>query len=518
MFFISQLAIFCLALILQCNNETVYGIVDSLEEEIQLSSDKNCTDFTLNAKVYSQMAFYRSINHPFSIDFINFKTFNQFNLNCVTDERILIDNLRFNPKYELILDNSLSLNLKSNKLKFTNQLFLFFSNLKGIDLNLKLNNLESLRVEMYFFDTKLNLYSNGLFVSNCNQNPNSTVFNNIFSLKFSFSTKYSLSTCPCIFNNSFINEITIEGLADNFIKKNMLGFSHQNILLNSTINTLELNIYRAKLTEKLLSKTVFHSLRELRINGQLDSIQLDLITNFKNLKILDLNLKNFEYFIKNNLNWIESLNCKDTLILKGSDDYTFPDQDFCLFYKLPFKGLVLVMKGVKYRQDCSCTILWLTNTTIVDNQSNLFHVIFFINMFFNNILLLMLLNFIDLISLQRMRSEMKIKMSFMKKMLMGNSGKLKKAESVEIKLTSIIIINTLVLALLRCVELVILIMILAEKSNYGKKSVCFRLTKVCNNYQDLAESFYLISCSYSIVLYFYLNRNFRNILKSYFKM
>lgn len=97
---------------------------------------------------------------------------------------------------------------------------------------------------------------------------------------------------------------------------------------------------------------------------------------------------------------------------------------------------------------------------------------------------------------------------------------LSKVESTEIKVTSLILLNASIIFLLRSVHLSLSFFVLIKKfSPNGKKNVsnlCFYFSKLCSNYQETGEIFYLMSITYNFFIYYFLNKNFRDIVLNIF--
>lgn len=122
--------------------------------------------------------------------------------------------------------------------------------------------------------------------SNFIQSP----FLNVYTIIFAFSVKYFSNTCPLIFKNSQINQITFYGFSQTFLKYNILEFNNKVYFqnLNSNITTVNLNLYKFNLTRNFLNKFVFSQTKLLILNGLLTDIQqgifedipLSLVLNF----------------------------------------------------------------------------------------------------------------------------------------------------------------------------------------------------------------------------------------------
>jgi hypothetical protein len=176
-----------------------------------------------------------------------------------------------------------------------------------------------------------------------------------------FSVKYSTNTPKEIFLNTNLFELVINGLADSYLKQNMLGFLNlkSKTYLNSTIYRLYLNIYRANLTNNLLEPEIFEKIEEIIIKGSLYGIESKLFKGFTNLKYIRLELENIRYLFNIGIEWIRSLNSDIYVNLKNKssylqylnrsiyisihdkNDYLFPNEDFCWYINFPFNNLIM---------------------------------------------------------------------------------------------------------------------------------------------------------------------------------
>ena len=77
--------------------------------------------------------------------------------------------------------------------------------------------------------------------------------------------EYKFKLCPLLFNNTWINELSLDGLTNTFYKKNILEFENQTFnSLNSTIFLI--NIYKSEnvdLDLNFLNPSVFKYLNEI---------------------------------------------------------------------------------------------------------------------------------------------------------------------------------------------------------------------------------------------------------------
>lgn len=132
--------------------------------------------------------------------------------------------------------------------------------------------------------------------------------------------------------------------------------------------------------------------------------------------------------------------------------------------------------------------------------------LFCINFILNDFLLFIALCISDLLLLKKFKSNIK-----KKKMVLNRTNFDKqKQNNSNVRITTIIIASINFFIILRAFEFGMNVWVL--KNTIGN-SPCDNINKTCTNiYQD-GNLFYLISCSYTIIMYFYLNRQFRQTLK-----
>ncbi|CAF1039947.1 unnamed protein product [Brachionus calyciflorus] len=240
------------------------------------------------------------------------------------------------------------------------------SSLRNLFKNFKLNNYNSFIVTFY------NSYLQT--IGPCDLTDGKAgFFHSTNQLDFAYTCKYSKSICPLIFQNSIINKIRLYGLANNFFKKNLVGFKELNIKnINFTLKYLEMFIFHANLNRTLTSESIFKNVKQLTLNGIIDNISPNEFEMLINMYILRLYVENLKYFIYENWKSLSRLNhLKNQKILyiefKNSHDFqiiTFSDQDFCLFEKFPHSNLVYpVFTQRTILENCTCSLLWLLKDT-----------------------------------------------------------------------------------------------------------------------------------------------------------
>ncbi|CAF1107330.1 unnamed protein product, partial [Brachionus calyciflorus] len=255
-------------------------------------------------------------------------------------------------------------------------------------------------------------YFNNNLVKSCSQLVNFTTSSFMNQLSYSvLKIERSLNTlklCPLIFENTFINVLSVSYFFETFYLKKNLNFESIDSTignnLNISIKRLDLShVFNLNLNENLMNKYIFKELNTLIIAGDINSIQIDIFKHFTKLKYLVFDGQNFRNLIhKTGIDWIKSLNYNLTkinrhnysLIYENEEkiiyinlkyvffDYTFnyydndliplynvnktfPDEDFCLYIKFPFDQIVhLAISEHEYGKAddpyVSCTAFWLT--------------------------------------------------------------------------------------------------------------------------------------------------------------
>lgn len=238
------------------------------------------------------------------------------------------------------------------ELKFTRKHLIFDTNLNIKDfieflllyhaeLTIRLANLRKISTEIMFessakkipekirlelVNTKLDFYSNeNKMIQTCEDTIETKVVRSIFQLNarygievIFFKSNFHRPFCPLFFQNSRISKLSINRMANSFMKKNVISFSTNNNNNNNiSLENLNSNIFyvyiylsdNIDLDEKLLNQFVFSSMRSFVTYSSVGKIDTDIFSYFKRL-----NLIQFESFYlrkimhRNGIEWIRSLN------------------------------------------------------------------------------------------------------------------------------------------------------------------------------------------------------------------
>lgn len=144
----------------------------------------------------------------------------------------------------------------------------------------------------------------------------------------------------------------------------------------------------------------------------------------------------------------------------------------------------------------------------------IYFVMFILNFLLNDLVLLIILIICDLILLVQLKSKLKIKQKFYlnEKNSKSTETKVKKIENTEFKIILTVFLNSTILILFRIAEFSISIFVFVLRLNGIS---CSFFNKICSNFIQFSNIFYLITCSNTILVYYFLNKTFRSILNKY---
>jgi hypothetical protein len=335
-------------------------------------------NFLFFLSLFSKISQAQKIQDRICIDYIcairDFEFLEDIEINCNNTEFL---------KEIFVFPNARS--IFNNEIKIKNCSFSDFSlsNIKEISLNKNLfsNINRSFRLNLFYSDFKFSFepkrFTQNLF--------NNSLVEEVFFVE---NIRYYENTIEIIFKDAFLKQISLNRLSKSNIFKNFVSFKKTNETndLNSTINNLYLGfIYKIDLSETI-HVSIFNKLKKLETYGQIEKIENDnLFVSFKNLKLIiinELSLKHFFHYV--GLRWMKYLNNNilykkndssssnfnknEQMILKLNEynfyndktsptqEYVYPDEDFCLFRDFPHKHLVF-----PYFYKCynTCLFNWL---------------------------------------------------------------------------------------------------------------------------------------------------------------
>ncbi|CAF0974030.1 unnamed protein product [Brachionus calyciflorus] len=361
----------------------------------------------MKAYIYLGFILFQTLEY-----FIQAKTLN----NCFLDKKltttIICDDLRANinnilnlnttynlSQYDKIMFNPIFKNQILNKTNILQTIEYFnkinvttidisYLHLKGMDMNTFHNfNSSNMTVNFLFYDSTIDIYSNGSLQTSCNLSLASTTQAVIGKIIFSIRNSFRRKVCPLIFHNLKASNIFIFFLIDTIYKKNILNFEISNDL-KSQIRILGIkNCENIIIDSKLLNKKLLQYTIEVVFGGKLREIRPESFTNLPNLRIIVFDI----YFVRNllhkSLDWVKAIN-NDLNInvnnrtevvanirravhinifhsespyadIKFTANDILPDEDFCLYTQFPFKQLILltVSDGIRrnFPYNFTCT-------------------------------------------------------------------------------------------------------------------------------------------------------------------
>jgi hypothetical protein len=126
--------------------------------------------------------------------------------------------------------------------------------------------------------------------------------------------------------------------------------------------------YGFTLDEGLLNTLVFETIAFIHVIGTLGSIQQDLFQSFVNLTKIELQLDSVvNFYHKIGIAWLQFLSDVNPGVLEvnveqkyvdSEFNYSYPDQDLCLFAAYPQNKSVVLVPNPK-PVNCSITLKWL---------------------------------------------------------------------------------------------------------------------------------------------------------------
>ncbi|RNA34022.1 hypothetical protein BpHYR1_023491 [Brachionus plicatilis] len=463
------------------------------------------------------------------LDIKDFFSFDQIHLECI-DSRDLDYTIEFYPLKSLVIDSSLDLTLGEPQKRlslFQNAIMIKFIDIKGFDLNSGLSEKLTSYIDlifMCFFYTSFQPYSHGFKLNQCsNTNTDYKVFGNIFSLQFSFSTKYSKNTCPNILQNSNIFVIEFRGLSDSFLKQNILGFLEFDQTLNIVIEKIYLFSYRIDLNKDLLNSALFANASMISLTGSFNYLNLESIQNLKRLKLITFFDANFKFLVFNQSDWFNCLGTSQKPI--GIYVNTLGDIVLSLdkFFTVEINQHPMVLDEADYQE--------FPNTNTFDHfqfknsdsnvrkifgfGSYVIYSLYLSNFLLNDVFLMALLVGFDLKMLFQLRKKLKKKI-IASKMIVNKSTR--EIEKHQTKITFTVFFNIFVIISFKMVHFGFSLFIIIEKMLLPPNlNICLKQNRVCSNFQEAGELFYSISNIYTFVLFFNLNTNFKNSALEIFK-
>ena len=359
----------------------------------EIQGKDNVCSLTRDSKYFAKSASFNNFMNGWFV-LSGFERYSQLNFNC--SSVILVLNLILLPNNDLFLDNTFDLISIVYKIQpyYKKSITISFFRIRGFNyVGFKYLNITDFSILISFgrFDFYLN---NKLIDENeCvfdNFKNRTSFFGSITELRLGYNVVYSKKTCPYVFMNSYITQLSISKIINSFIYKNQLEFIDLNKPSNFSLNNkvlryLNIEVTYESLSSKIINPHVFKYMKCMTILGIVYNIENKLFSNFKKLRLLQFIVSNLRQLLQNNNKWLMDLNSDVNvdftnsktvanklsymfiiqIVQKGKMEsmldsvYEFPDEDFCLFQHFPHKHMVYPSIISANKLECSCTIIWL---------------------------------------------------------------------------------------------------------------------------------------------------------------
>jgi hypothetical protein len=205
--------------------------------------------------------------------------------------------------------------------------------------------------------------------------------NSTYELNFSNVIFPEQGLCSLIFENCLARNIQFGIIVNSLLIKNRLTFiktgNNQSNVMLPNLNCLIFEMVYGSLTFDLLNVELFQRVRWLRILRYLLEIETNLLSEFKFLEFIEINILNLEKFFHRGTKWLkysfyfrsdEEKDLKKHKIIRFIQiindtsfvqNYEYPNEDFCLFKYFPHSQLVLPVIIASQALTCTCTLKWL---------------------------------------------------------------------------------------------------------------------------------------------------------------
>ena len=263
---------FILFLIYTINLKSIFGsYLNTIDQD-------DCVNFQKNIEFDSQLEI---------LTFKNFKSFNEFKLNCVM---VKFSQINYLPSNQIMLDSTLR--LESIKYEYFSSVYLSF--IKGIDLNYHFMSSFRKYLKFGFFYSSLQASIDQEISLDCNKvrNKNNKNVGYYRDVLFSFTVRYNQKTCPLIFQDIKIENLQFYGISKAFLKTNLLGFTETNRNQTYLINNLDIMGYRMQIDENLINKNMLKNTTSISFYGDIGEIDSNALTNLENLENVNNYLRN----------------------------------------------------------------------------------------------------------------------------------------------------------------------------------------------------------------------------------
>ena len=142
------------------------------------------------------------------------------------------------------------------------------------------------------------------------------------------------------------------------------------------------------------------------------------------------------------------------------------------------------------------------------DKATIFFTLFVFNFILTDLLLYLIIFLVDLYILYLFNSKIKYKKKLVSKLKVNEKDGLKNAE---FKVNLVVVLNLLFVFVLKLAHFGVSVYIFMKKilPNNDTDNVCFYYSRVCSNYLEFSEQFFILSNAYSFILNFNLNKDFK---------
>ena len=207
------------------------------------------------------------------------------------------------------------------------------------------------------------------------------------------NAQYDHTICPFVFDKADVYGFVFSSIQNHLLVHHLLSFFSTNATTSSVLisDVTFSDLYNVEINETIMNRYVFNSIRRLAFFGKFIISQSDLFKSFRLLNELGLAMDQaYDFFHMSTTEWMSSLfqhgqefksardkidflnNQNASLIFRltlddFSREYTYPNEDFCLFRYLSLNKLMTVQMGLLAANVKSCTFLFLTQNSFIDS-------------------------------------------------------------------------------------------------------------------------------------------------------
>jgi hypothetical protein len=341
---------------------------------------------------YKTKCFQRRTGIGTRLDCVNFQQWSDLDARCEFEAQAntTFVNLCFKPGNLLILNSDFNISSFINL--FTNSsspiIDITVTGLRGLDITTPVNYIASVLMSLDIVRTRFGFYDkDGGLVEDCSQSmANLSRPLQVYGLSFTELEVKNDQMCAYAFHGARILYFGVVHF-DTFVKRAKFEIAadqgFDSFELDSSVLSFTIDGYGYTLDDTILSKKVFVDIETLRIKENIIKIRSNL-REFSKLKNIYLELNSPEVFLYSiGISWLKDVNWQYNVALNSnltsSDlryytpaylifghkdqnsifaEYTFPDEDFCLFENFPHSQLIVPVFNIKL-EHCTCTLVFL---------------------------------------------------------------------------------------------------------------------------------------------------------------